>query len=124
MLYRRYSGVPLPAARWEYLQAFGYLVSVSALCFVATAFILAHFPTVPSPFAESIDWSVVVTLAIVIVATVYYVVRGSNTFEGPAVKTKKAEDESMIVMEDIVIYGKQLWILDHRSNKSDYRRYV
>lgn len=72
MLYGRRSGVPLPASRWKYLQAFGYLVNVSGLCFVATAFILAHFPTVPSPSAESMDWSTIVTLAVVIVATVDY----------------------------------------------------
>lgn len=107
MLYRRYSGVPLPAASWKYLQAFGYLVNVSALCFVAIAFIFAYFPTAPGPSAESMDWSTMVALANVVVATIYYVVRGSNTFEGPAVKTKKVEDESMVVMEDIVIYGKQ-----------------
>ena len=50
----------------------------------------------------------VVTLAVVIVATVYYVIRGSNTFEGPAVRMKKAEDDSsMVAMEDIVVHGKQ-----------------
>ncbi|KEQ78415.1 hypothetical protein M438DRAFT_350431 [Aureobasidium pullulans EXF-150] len=50
----------------------------------------------------------VVTLAVVIVATVYYVIRGSSTFEGPAVRMKKAEDDSsMVAMEDIVVHGKQ-----------------
>lgn len=50
----------------------------------------------------------VVTLTVVIVATVYYVIRGSSTFKGPAVRMKKAEDDSsMVAMEDIVVHGKQ-----------------
>ncbi|KAG9526441.1 putative amino acid permease, partial [Aureobasidium melanogenum] len=106
MLYRRWSGVPLPAARWRYPQAFGYLVNVLALCFVAVAFIFAYFPTAPGPSAESMNWSVVVTVAVVVVATVYYFIRASSTFEGPAVRMKKAEDDSMVAMEDIVIPGK------------------
>jgi choline transport protein len=107
MLYRRWSGVPLPAARWRYPQAFGYFVNILALCFVTVAFIFAYFPTAPNPSAESMNWSVVVTLAGVIVATGYYFIRGSRTFEGPAVRMKKAEDDIMVVMEDIVVHGKQ-----------------
>lgn len=108
MLYRRWSGVALPAARWRYPRAIGYLVNVLALCFISIAFIFAYFPTAPNPSAESMNWSVVVTLAVVIVATVYYIIRGSSTFGGPAVRMKKAEDDgSMVAMEDIVVHGKQ-----------------
>jgi choline transport protein len=107
MLYRRWSGVPLPPARWRYPQAFGYFVNILALCFVCIAFIFAYFPTAPSPSAESMNWSVVVTLAVVIVATGYYFIRGSSTFEGPAVRMKKAEDDTMVAMQDIVLHGKQ-----------------
>jgi len=108
MLYRRWSGVPLPATRWRYPQPVGYLVNVLALCFVTIAFIFAYFLTAPDPSAESMNWSVVVTLAVVIVASVYYVIRGSRAFEGPAVRMKKAgDDSSMVAMEDIVVHGKQ-----------------
>ncbi|KEQ72635.1 hypothetical protein M436DRAFT_73572 [Aureobasidium namibiae CBS 147.97] len=107
MLYRRWSGVPLPAARWRYPQAFGYLVNVLALCFVTIAFVFAYFPTARHSSAESMNWSVVVSLAVVSVAAVYYFVRGSSTFERPAVRMKKAEDDSMVAMEDIVVHGKQ-----------------
>ncbi|THW10477.1 amino acid transporter [Aureobasidium pullulans] len=108
MLYRRWSGAPLPAARWRYPQAIGYLVNVPALCFVSIAFIFAYFPTAPDPSAESMNWSVVVTLAVVVIATVYYVIPESSKFEGPAVRMKKAEDDSsMVAMEDIVVHGKQ-----------------
>ncbi|THX46966.1 amino acid transporter [Aureobasidium pullulans] len=100
MLYRRWSDVALPAARWRYPRAIGYLVNVLALCFISIAFIFAYFPTAPNPSAESMSWTVVVTLAVVI--------RGSSTFEGPAVRMKKAEDDgSMVAMEDIVVHGKQ-----------------
>jgi choline transport protein len=107
MIYRRWSGVPLPVARWRYPQAFGYFVNVLALCFVTIAFIFAYFSTAPGPSAESMNWSVVVTLAVVIVATVYYFIRGSSTFEGPAVRMKKTEDDSMVAMEDVIVHGKQ-----------------
>lgn len=107
MIYRRWSGVALPAARLRYSQAFGYLDNVLALCFVTVAFIFAYFPTAPGPSAESMNWSVVVTVAVVAVATVYYFILASSTFEGPAVRMKEAEDDSMVTMEDIVVQEKQ-----------------
>ena len=107
MLYRRWSGIALPPARWRYPQAVGYTINILALCFIAIAFLFAYFPTGPDPTAESMNWSIVVTLAVMLVATLHYVFKARKTFEGPVVRIKKAGDEDMIVMENVDFDGKK-----------------
>lgn len=65
---------------------FGILVNVFAVCFGIIVFVFSFFPVSYYPDAESMNYSVLMTTAVVGFSVVYYVVWARKEFKGPIVE--------------------------------------
>lgn len=54
------------------------------------------------------NWSVLVTFAIIIGATLHYAIRARNTFEGPVGRIKRGQEDETIPMESFKHIGKHV----------------
>ncbi|TGZ78574.1 putative amino acid permease [Ascodesmis nigricans] len=73
---------------WRMGRWFGLVVNVIAMVYITVAVLFSFFPSTPKGInAESMNWSPVVFVAVVLFGVVYYFVRGNRFYKGPVVET-------------------------------------
>ncbi|KAK2748147.1 hypothetical protein FQN57_001272 [Myotisia sp. PD_48] len=88
VLLRRIRGQTLPARRWT-LGKFGMAVNIGALCYLLPMFVFAFFPLTVNPEPVNMNWGIVMYSAIIIFATIYYVIFGRFTYVPPVSLVKR-----------------------------------
>ena len=84
VLVKRLRGQPLPPSRWS-LGRYAVPLNVVSLAYILFAFIMSFFPLASDATAETMNWSVLVWGAVVLMATVSYYVHGRHVYKGPVV---------------------------------------
>ena len=93
-LLRRLRGHPLPRARFS-LGRWGLLVNLIAICFLIPIFIFSFFPTVVQPTPVTMNWGVVMYGGVIILSTIYYIIRGRHKFTPPNEEVKNIMVETV-----------------------------
>ena len=75
-------GEEFPASKFS-LGVWGYFVNVSAMCFLALAFVFLFFPATPRPAPVDMNWGVLIYGCFVLFALGYYFLKGRYEYEGP-----------------------------------------
>lgn len=88
VLAKRIRGEQFPPGRFN-LGNLGFVANGIAVCFLLLVWIFMFFPTAPSPALASMNWSVVIYGAVVVLFTGYYFVKGRTTYNGPVMYVKR-----------------------------------
>lgn len=90
VVYRRLSGPALPARRWS-LGNWGLVINVAALAFLTPLIFFITWPLVTPVTATTMNWSSVMLCGTLIIALIYYVVKGRKEYVGPVIHVKREE---------------------------------
>ena len=82
MLIKRIRGEQFPASKFR-LGHWGYFANITAICFLALAFVFLFFPAVPHPEPASMNWAILIYGFAVLFAIGYYLVKGRKDYDGP-----------------------------------------
>jgi len=82
VLLHRLQGRKLPPARYS-LGKWGILANFMALIYAIPIFVFSFFPVTPNPTPATMNWSVVLVVGIVLLATGYYILGGRKTYAPP-----------------------------------------
>ncbi|KAJ5627819.1 hypothetical protein N7490_010047 [Penicillium lividum] len=82
VLLKRIRGEPLPPHKWT-LGRFGMAINIGALCFLFPVFVFAFFPLTSTVDPVNMNWSSVMYGGILIIAVIYYVLRGRHHYIPP-----------------------------------------
>ncbi|XHG04932.1 hypothetical protein AWENTII_008186 [Aspergillus wentii] len=82
LLLKRIRGEPLPPHRWS-LGRFGMAINIGALMFLLPVFVFCFFSLTSTVDKTSMNWCVVMYGGVMIIAIVYYVVRGRFYYVPP-----------------------------------------
>ncbi|KAH1568396.1 hypothetical protein KXX17_001901 [Aspergillus fumigatus] len=88
VLLKRIRGEPLPPRRWT-LGRFGMAVNIAALAFLIPIFVFSFFPLTKTVDTKTMNWSVVMYLAMLTFASGYYVLWGRHNFIAPVALVKR-----------------------------------
>ncbi|RAH58026.1 amino acid permease [Aspergillus piperis CBS 112811] len=91
VLLKRLRGEKLPPRRWS-LGRFGMGINIASLAFLFPIFVFSFFPLTKTVDAHSMNWSVVMYLAMVGFASVYYYFWGRYQFIAPVALVKRDID--------------------------------
>ena len=84
MIFKRYSGEPIPFGPWT-LGRWGLLINIVAALYTAIAIIFSFFPPSVPVNAQTMNWSCVVYGGTVIFGIIFYVFRGHKIYRGPVI---------------------------------------
>ena len=59
------------------------MANTAALCFLFPIFVFSFFPSTVRPTAVTMNWGVVMYGGVIILSTIYYIIRGRHTFTPP-----------------------------------------
>ncbi|KAL4759206.1 putative GABA permease [Aspergillus foveolatus] len=90
ILLKRFRNEPLPHRRWS-LGRFGMAINIAAMAFLLPVFVFAFFPLMAVVDEQTMNWSVVMYIGLITLATVYYIVRGRNHFVAPVALVRREE---------------------------------
>ncbi|KKY21609.1 putative amino acid permease [Phaeomoniella chlamydospora] len=85
MTWRRLAGEPLPPSRFS-LGRWGLPINICACAYSIWSFFWAFWPTYADITAQDFNWSVVLFVSIMGLASIYYWLHGRKVYEGPVVK--------------------------------------
>lgn len=88
LVLRRIRGPPLQPRRWS-LGMFGLPINVAALMFSTWIWVFCFFPQSTPVKASTMNWNIVINAGIMIIAVVYYFVKGKNRYVAPVVLVKR-----------------------------------
>jgi len=88
VLAKRLRGERLPPSRFS-LGNFGYVCNVVAIGFLLLVWVFMFFPTAPSPGAGGMNWSVVIYGFVVVLFSIYFVVKARHQYAGPVEYVRK-----------------------------------
>lgn len=88
LLLKRIRGEPLPPHRWT-LGRFGMAINIASLAFLLPVFVFAFFPLTSTVDPVSMNWCVVMYCGIIIIAIVYYIIRGRHYYIPPVALVKR-----------------------------------
>ncbi|KAF4771459.1 hypothetical protein N7455_007747 [Penicillium solitum] len=88
VLLKRIRGQPLPPRKWT-LGRFGMAINIGALCFLFPVFVFAFFPLTSTVEPDTMNWCAVMYGGILIIAVVYYVLRGRHHYIPPVALVKR-----------------------------------
>lgn len=88
VLWKRIRDEPFPPGRFN-LGKFGFVCNGLAVGFLLLVWVMMFFPTAPNPPPAGMNWSVVIYGFVVILFSVYYVVRGKQQYDGPVEYVRK-----------------------------------
>ncbi|KAK6366330.1 uncharacterized protein PV06_00806 [Exophiala oligosperma] len=88
LVLRRIRGPPLQPRRWS-LGMFGLPINVAALMFSTWIWVFCFFPQTTPVKASTMNWNIVINAGIMIIAVVYYFVKGKNRYVAPVVLVKR-----------------------------------
>jgi len=90
VVYRRLSGPALPARRWS-LGKFGLAINIAALMFLTPLIFFLTWPLGKDVKPSTMNWSSVMLVGTLIIAMIYYVVKGRKEYVGPVMYVKRAD---------------------------------
>ncbi|KAL4776113.1 amino acid/polyamine transporter I [Aspergillus nidulans var. acristatus] len=90
ILLKRFRNEPLPHRRWS-LGRFGMAINIAAMAFLLPVFVFAFFPLMAVVDKQTMNWSVVMYIGLITLASVYYIVRGRNHFVAPVALVRREE---------------------------------
>jgi len=90
VVHRRLRGPALPVRRWS-LGNWGLVINVAALVFLTPLIFFLTWPLVTPVTATTMNWSSVMLCGILMIAAIYYVVKGRHEYIGPVVHVKREE---------------------------------
>jgi len=88
IFYKRISGEPFPPSRFNLGRA-GNVINCIALSFLAVAWVFQFFPSAPDPTGTSMNWSILIFGAVVVLFTIYYYTTARHRYTGPVVHVRK-----------------------------------
>ncbi|KAK6430812.1 hypothetical protein LTR95_013028 [Oleoguttula sp. CCFEE 5521] len=88
---KRLRGHPLPPSRWS-LGKFGLPINLFAFTYACFATIFVCFPVYTPVTPQSMNWAIVMFTGVLVIAMIYYVVKGRKMYEGPVVFVQPIED--------------------------------
>jgi choline transport protein len=88
ILLKRLRGEPLPPSRWG-MGRFAIPMNVIALSYILFAFVMSFFPPAKAVTPATMNWSILVWGAIIILSTVSYYLHGRTQYKGPVVYVNK-----------------------------------
>lgn len=88
LLYRRFSGKPLPSRRWSLGYA-GPIVNIASLIFLLPLFVFAFFPLTANPTPTDMNWGIAMFGGLVLLASIYYVSLGRKVYRPPVFLLKE-----------------------------------
>ncbi|KAJ0426478.1 amino acid/polyamine transporter I [Aspergillus carlsbadensis] len=88
IIIKRFRGEPLPARRWS-LGPFGMAINLASMAFLLPIFVFAFFPLTSTVDKTTMNWSVVMYVGLITLASLYYVVRGRHHFVAPVALIKR-----------------------------------
>ena len=89
ILQKRLRGEPFPLSRFNLGYVGGNVINVLALAFLVVSWVFQFFPSAPEPTAESMNWSVLIYGAVILLFGTYYFVRARHRYTGPVVHVRK-----------------------------------
>jgi amino acid transporter len=90
VVYRRLHGPDLPSRRWS-LGRWGLVINVAALAFLTPLIFFLTWPLVTPVTAMTMNWSSVMLCGVLIIAAIYYVVKGRHEYIGPVMYVQREE---------------------------------
>lgn len=90
VVYRRIAGPDLPHRRWS-LGSYGLGVNIAALLFLTPLIFFLTWPLTTPVTATTMNWSSVILCGVLIIALIYYIVKGRKEYVGPVVYVKREE---------------------------------
>ena len=81
-IYRRLNGGELPYHRWS-LGKWGLPINIGALVFLTPLIFFLTWPLTTPVTAETMNWSSVMLIGVLMIAAFYYVVKGRKEYVGP-----------------------------------------
>ena len=88
LLLKRVRGEVLPSRRWT-LGKFGMGINIAALAFLVPLCVFMFFPPMIPVTELNMNWGCLMYGAVVIFATIYYVVHGKNTYTAPVDRIRR-----------------------------------
>lgn len=85
---KRLRGEPLPRRRWS-LGKFGLPINIASLIFLMPLFVFSFFPLVTPVDTTTMNWSIVMYVAVIGFATGYYILYGRHKFIPPVALVKR-----------------------------------
>ncbi|KIX02539.1 uncharacterized protein Z518_08480 [Rhinocladiella mackenziei CBS 650.93] len=90
IVYRRLHGPALPTRRWS-LGRWGLAINCAALVFLIPLIFFLTWPLVTPVTATTMNWSSVMLCSTLIIAVIYYVVKGRKEYVPPVMHVKREE---------------------------------
>jgi hypothetical protein len=102
----------------------GLCINITALVWIIPVYVFAFFPPVPKPTTTTMNWSIVMYIAVIAFSTFHYVLWGRKQLTPPAETIEdyiraKVNDE----VEDISVTAVSKR-MDHKRLKGKYCSYV
>ena len=88
LILRRIWGSPLPARRFT-LGRYGLAINIASLLFLIPELFFYFWPLMQPVTPANLNWSSVIFCAVLLIATVYYVVKARHEYTGPVVQVKR-----------------------------------
>lgn len=88
IVWRRLTGNPLPASKFS-LGRFGLAINMISEIFLVIMFVLAFFPSVPSPSLAEMNWNILIYGVTIVFSLSYYWVYGRHKYVGPVEYVRK-----------------------------------
>jgi choline transport protein len=88
LIYRRLSGPALPSRRWS-LGKCGLTINIASLMFLTPLIFFLTWPLATPVTAANMNWSSVMLVGVLIIATIYYVVKARHEYVGPVMYVKR-----------------------------------
>jgi amino acid transporter len=85
---KRWRREPLPSARWS-LGRYGFATNILAVSYLSIIIVFSFFPTNVRFDPTTMNWSVLVYVAVIVFSTVYYLLVGRNHYRPPVDLIKK-----------------------------------
>jgi choline transport protein len=91
LLLRRIRGEPLLPSKFSLGRIGGFAINVFSLCFLSFILVMCFFPAVPNPTPAEMNWAVAIYGVVILLALLYFFVRGRKSYKGPVAYVKKLE---------------------------------
>ncbi|KAL4988635.1 amino acid/polyamine transporter I [Aspergillus falconensis] len=90
ILLKRFRNEPLPHRRWS-LGRLGMAINIAAMAFLLPVFVFAFFPLTAKVDEQTMNWSIVMYIGLITLASAYYIVRGRGHFVPPVALVRREE---------------------------------
>lgn len=86
---KRVRGEPLPPRRWS-LGRYGLTINIASLLFLTPLYFFYFWPVTTPVTPQNMNWASLMYAGIIIIAVLYYIVKGRHVYTGPVMLTKRA----------------------------------